>query len=178
MVFENIQYTTVPLSSAIGLLDLTIFVAVPGLIAQMTSNDTTTTALSAFGGFLMLATIKSVRRYFSTKSSFFAAKEHLAQRGIKADLEFAHQLVIDSVAGKVAFVTPATMSYQLYDRTDLLGCEHQWVVKSNASGRLSRTQNVLVFKTRNAQQPLYKIRMFDHATGELWLARMNAVLNS
>ena len=70
------------------------------------------------------------------------------------------------------------MSYQVYDRWDILGCEHQWVTKSNSNGQLSKTQNVLVFKTRNAQQPLYKIRLFDHATAELWLARINAVLNS
>ncbi|ELX11340.1 hypothetical protein Jab_2c34590 [Janthinobacterium sp. HH01] len=70
------------------------------------------------------------------------------------------------------------MSYQIYDRADILGCEHQWVNKSNSNGQLSKTENVLVFKTRNAQQPLYKIRLYDHATAELWLARMNAVLNS
>lgn len=178
MAFENVQYTTVPLTSSVGLLDLAVFVALPGCAAQVLLADTTMAALASSVGFAAIVTVKSVRRYFSMKSSFTAAKQHLAQRGIKADLEFAHQLAIDSVAGKVAFVTPATMSYQVYDRADLLGCEHQWVTRSNTSGRLSKTQNVLVFKTRNAQQPLYKIRMFDHATGELWLARMNAVLNS
>lgn len=177
MTFENIQYTTVPLSSPIGLLDFIIFVAVPGLAAHAIYGDTATTALSAVGGFLALAVIKSVRRYFSTKTSFAAARRHLAQHGVHVDLEFAQQLAVDSAAGKIVFVSPISMSYQVYDRNDLLGCEHQWVTRSSTNGQLSRTQNVLVFKTRNPQQPLYKIRVFDHATAELWLARMNAVLN-
>lgn len=178
MAFENVQYTAVPLSRTMGLLDLAMFVAAPGFIVQMVSGDTSTAAWTAFAAFLMLAAVIGVRRHISLKRSFAAAKQHLAEHGIKVDLEFARQLAIDSSAGKVAFVTPDTMSYQVYDRADILGCEHQWVTKSDTGGRLSKTQNVLVFKTRNAQQPLYKIRTFDHATGELWLARMNAILNS
>lgn len=133
MAFENVQYTTVPLSRSIGLLDLLIFVAAPGFIAQMVSGDTTTVGLSALTAFLMLAAVKSIRRYFSLKSSFAAAKWHLAEHGIEADLEFAHHLATDSHAGKVAFVIPETMSYQVYDRANILGCEHQWVTKSDAS---------------------------------------------
>lgn len=178
MAFENVQYTTVSLSKPIGLLDLVVFVALPGGAAQAISNDTTIAILAAVAGFAAIAVIKSVRRYFSLKTSFAAAKAHLAKQGINADLEFPHELAVDSVSGKIAFVAPATMSYQIYDRADLLGCEHQWVTKSTSNGRLEKTKNVLIFKTRNAQQPLYKIRVFDHATAELWLARMNAILNS
>jgi hypothetical protein len=178
MAFDNVQYTTVSLSKPIGLLDLAAFVALPGCVAYGISNDMTVAALASVAGFAVIASIKSVRRYFSLKTSFAAAKAHLAKRGINADLEFPYELAVDSVSGKIAFVVPAAMSYQVYDRADLLSCEHRWVIKSSTNGRLSKTQNILVFKTRNAQQPLYKIRVFDHATAELWLARMNAVLNS
>ena len=178
MAFDNVRYTDVPISRPIGLLDLVIFVALPGCVAQGLSSDTALTVLTSVAGFAVIAVIRSVRRYFSLKTSFAAAKAHLAKQGINADLEFPHELAVDSVSGKIVFVAPATMSYQVYDRADLLGCEHQWVTKSSTNGRMSKTQNILVFKTRNAQQPLYKIRVFDHATAELWLARMNAVLNS
>lgn len=178
MKFDKVQYTTVSLSKPIGLLDLAVFVALPGCVAQSILNDTTITVLASVAGFAVIAVVRSVRRYFSLKTSFAAAKVHLANHGINADLEFPHEFVVDSVSGKIAFVAPASMSYQVYDRADLLGCEHQWVTKSSTNGRLSKTQNVLVFKTRNAQQPIYKIRVFDHAIAELWLARMNAVLNS
>lgn len=178
MAFENVQYTSVPLTKSIGLLDLTVFVALPGLVVQGLLDDTTMATFASIAGFAVVALIRSVRRYFSLKASFTNAKAHLAKQGIKTDLEFPHELAVDSVSGKIVFVTPATMSYQVYDRMDLLGCEHQWVTKSSSNGRLSRSQNVLVIKTRNAQQPLYKIRVFNHATAELWLARMNAVLNS
>jgi hypothetical protein len=178
MTFENIQYTSTPISSAIGLVDLALFVAAPGLAAQAIYSSTTVALLSGLAGFTALALVRSVRRYYSVKSSFAEAKVHLAARGMSADLEFAEQFAVDSVTGKIAFVTPLTMSYQIYDRSDILGVEHQWVTRTSTNGRLSKTQNVLVFKTRNVQQPLYKIRMFGHPTGELWLARMNAWMNS
>jgi hypothetical protein len=178
MAFNNVQYTTVPLAKTMGLIDLAVFVALPGCVAQALSDDTSTVMLASLAGFAVIATIRGMRRHFSLKTSFATAKAHLEKHGIKADLELRRELAVDSVSGKIVFVTPGTMSYQVYDRTDILGCEHQWVTKSNSNGQLSKTQNVLVFKTRNAQQPLYKIRLFDYATAELWLARMNAVLNS
>jgi hypothetical protein len=178
MAFENVQYTTTQLSKPISLIDLVIFVALPAGCVQGLSGDTTMAALAALSGFAVIAVIKAARRYFSLKTSFEAAKVHLAEAGIKVDLELPHQLAVDSSTGKIAFVAPANMSYQIYDRSDLLGCEHQWITKSDSRGQLSKSQNVLIFKTRNAQQPLYKIRVFDHATGELWLARINAVMNS
>lgn len=178
MTFESIQYTSQPLTSSVGLVDMTLFVAGPGLAAHAILDSAAVTFLSAVAGFIIVATVKSVRRYFSVKRSFAAAKAHLAARGMNTDFEFAEQLAVDSAAGKIAFVTPLSMSYQVYGRSDILGVEHQWVTRSGTGGRLSKAQNVLVFKTRNAHQPLYKIRMFDHATAELWLARMNAWLNS
>ena len=178
MAFEHIQYTNVPVSSSVGLLDLIIFFAGPGLVTYAISDDTTTAAVAAISGLLAVLVIKSIRRYFSARRSFITAKVHLAEQGINVDMEFAHQLAVDSVAGKIVFVTPVTMSYQIYERDDILSCAHQWVAKPNINGRPSRTQNVLVFQTRNARQPLYKIQMFTHAAGELWLARLNAVLNS
>ncbi|MEV4780481.1 hypothetical protein [Burkholderia sp. LMU1-1-1.1] len=178
MAFENVQYTTVPLTQTMGLIDLAVFVALPAFAAQALSDDTTTVVLASVAGFAVIAAIRGVRRYFSLKRSFATAKAHLKKHGIRTDLELRHELAVDSVSGKIVFVAPATMSYQVYDRSDILRCEHQWVTKSNSNGQLSKTKNILVFKTRNAQQPLYKIRLFDHATAELWLARVNAVLNS
>jgi hypothetical protein len=178
MTFKTVQYTTMPLGGSIGLLDLAIFVAAPGLIAQLVIGDTTTTVVVAVSGFFLLAVAKAIQRHLSSKRSFKAAKQHLAQHGVSVDLEFSQQLAVDSSSGKIVFVAPAAMSYQIYDRNDFLDCAHQWVSTSGPNGQLTRTQNILVFKTRNPQQPLYKIRMINHATAELWLARINAVLNS
>ncbi len=110
--------------------------------------------------------------------SFSEAKAHLLANGFQADMELRPVFVIDSAGKKIAFMDLQAMSYDVYDMQDILGCEHQWINKENKNGGMTKTQNILVFKTRNVHQPLYKFRPFDHATGELWLARINALLNS
>jgi hypothetical protein len=178
MTFEKIQYPAAPLSKPLGLMDLTLFVVGPGLATWLITSDYSTALLYGFYGFVVMAIVKSIARYRSLKRSFVEAKAHLTAQSFKTDLEFSTHFAIDSAAGKIAFVEPLTMSYDLYDMVDILGCEHQWINKSDSNDRLTKKNNVLIFKTRNPHQPLYKFGVLSHATGELWLARINALLNS
>lgn len=76
-------------------------------------------------------------------------------------------------------------SYDLYDLTDILGWEHQWVDKTqtnrNMMGTLNsttaRAKSVLVLKSNNPHKPLYKVSMLSHAQGEAWMARLGAMIN-
>lgn len=175
---KKIQYTTTPLSKTVGLFDMAFFVAGPGLLAWLITGDSSTGLLFGCGGLTAIAIVKGISRHRSSKRSFSEAKAHLIANGFKADMEFRQLFVIDSVGKKIAFMNLQAMSYEVYDMHDILGCEHQWISKANTNGQMEKTQNILIFKTRNVHQPLYKFRVFSHATGELWLARINALLNS
>ncbi|MDR7047765.1 hypothetical protein J2X54_000200 [Duganella sp. 3397] len=172
------QYPTRPLSKTLGLFDMAVFVVVPGLLAWQITGDSSEALLIGCGGFVVIAVVKGIRRHLSSKGSFADAKKHLQANGFRVDMEFRQLFAVDSVGKKIAFMDLQAMSYEVYDMKDILGCEHQWVNKTTANGQIEKTQNVIVFKTRNVHQPLYKFRAFDHGTCELWLARINALLNS
>jgi hypothetical protein len=120
--------------------------------------------------------------------SFLDAKRQFAKQGFNAELEHSPQLLIDSKAKKIAFVETGNALYDLYDLSDILGWEHQWLNKSKTSysglsGRTTTTKseqanNVLVFKTNNVHKPLVKVAIPSYAQGELWMARLNALINS
>lgn len=175
---KKIQYTTRPLSRTVGLFDTAAFIVGPGLLAWQISGDSSLGLMVGGGGLVAVAIVKGIGRHLSSKRSFLEAKAHLLANGFRADMEFRQLFAVDSVGKKIAFMDLQAMSYEVYDMRDILGCEHQWVNKANANGQVEKTQNVIVFKTRNVHQPLYKFRAFDHGTGELWLARINALLNS
>jgi hypothetical protein len=177
MAFEKIQYTTTRLSRTIGMVDMLFFVGGPSLAGWLLTKDSSTALLYGFYGFIGVALLRGIARYMSSRRSFLEAKSHLLQHGFNADLEIARNFSIDTIAGKIAFMQLATMSYDLYDTFDILGCEHQWIEKHDSNGRLTKEKNVLVFRTRNPHTPLYKFNFFSHEQGELWLARVNAVLN-
>lgn len=178
MQVKKVQFTTTPLSKPIGLMDLILYVAAPGLAAWFVTDDSLKGLLYSAGGFVLVALVKSIARYRSQKTGFADAKNHLAKNGFTPDLEFGHAFLVDSVAKKIAFVSLTTMEYEIYQAREILSCEHQWVSEPGSNGHLKKKQNFLVFNTTNAHSPIYKFWTFDHATGELWLARMNAVLNS
>jgi hypothetical protein len=154
------------------------FVAGPSWLTWQISGDSSAGLLVGCGGLAAVAIVKGIGRHRSSKRSFLEAKAHLLANGFRSDMEFRQLFAIDSVGKKIAFMDLQAMSYEVYDVHDILGCEHQWVNKANTRGDIAKTQNILVFKTRNVHQPLYKFQVFDHARGELWLARINALLNS
>ena len=178
MQVKKVQFTTTPLSKAIGLVDLMLFVLGPGLVAWLVTNDSITSLLYGLGGFAIIALLRSVARYRSQKISFSNAKAHLRNNGFAPDLEFGHMFVVDSTAKKIAFMSLVTMEYEIYSMNEILSCKHQWVSGAGSNGNVRKQKNFLVFNTTNPHNPIYKFWTFDHATGELWMARINAMLNS
>lgn len=119
-------------------------------------------------------------------SVYGAAKADLAKRGHNADFQIGNAL-IDSKARIFAFVDLAAKTYDFYSAHDILGYEHQWVDKIDASTNVwgdkirantSQAGNVLVFKTNNPAKPLYKVPLVNHRAGEEWMARLAAIINS
>lgn len=175
---QKIQYTTTPLSKSVGLSDAALFFAGPSLLVWLSTENLPLGLLIGCIGLIAIAIVKGISRHRSSMRSFSDAKAHLLANGFQADMELRPLFVIDSAGKKIAFMYLQAMSYEIYGMHDILGCEHQWVNKANANGQIAKTQNVLIFKTRNVHQPIYKFQTYNHATGELWLARINALLNS
>ena len=178
MQITKVQFTTTPLSKPIGPLDALLFVLLPGLAAWLVAEDSFTGFVFGAGGFAIIALVKTVARYRSAKLSFARAKVHLKDNGFNPDLEFGHMFAMDSASKKIAFMSLASMEYEIYPAREILSCEHQWTSTPSSNGQILKKQNYLVFNTTNPHSPLYKFRTFDHATGELWLARVKAVINS
>jgi hypothetical protein len=178
MQVEKTQYTTKPVSNQVGMVGLTLLIGVPGILAWALTSDATVAVLIGIGGLAVAAVIGAVARHRNSNRSFTEAKMHLLANGFETDFELPRQFAIDSSQKKIAFVSPATMTYEIYDMNDILGCEHQWVNTSGTGGRIEREKNTLVFKTRNPKQPQYKFMILSHSQAELWLARINALLNS
>lgn len=111
--------------------------------------------------------------------SFIDAKQQLSSRGFHADFEHSPQLLIDSNAGKIAFVETGNAAYDLYNLSDVLSWDHQWVNKkgARAGSKAEQKENVLVFKMKNPHKPIAKVYIPNHAYGELWMARLNALFN-
>lgn len=111
--------------------------------------------------------------------SFIEAKQQLSSQGFHADFEHSPQLLIDSNAGKIAFVETGNAAYDLYNLSDVLSWDHQWVRKggAKAGSKVEQIENVLVFKMKNPHKPLAKVYIPNHAYGELWMARLNALFN-
>jgi len=91
---------------------------------------------------------------------------------------------IDTKNRKAVFFSGGN-GYDVYDLADILGWEHQWVNKTStekgafgvARSTTRRAENVLVFKTNNPQKPIYKVGLRSHADGEVWMARLSAIIN-
>jgi hypothetical protein len=178
MHVEKIQYTTKALSSGVGMVDFTLLVLGPGIVTWAMTSDTTLGLLVGSAGLVVAVIIRTIVRHFSSNRSFAEAKAHLLENSFETDFELPRQFAIDSSKKKIAFVSTTTMTYEMYDMNDILGCEHQWVNKSGTGGRIEREKNTLIFRTRNPKQPQYKFQIMSHSQAELWLARINALLNS
>ena len=119
--------------------------------------------------------------------SFGQAKTHMTKQGFQVDFTYSPRLLIDAQNRKLALVSPGAGSYDFYDLTDILGWEHTWMNKSapliaNISGRATRLihtkeDNMLVIKTNNPDNPLYQFPIGSYDNGQLWLARLNALIN-
>lgn len=114
-----------------------------------------------------------------------AAEKDMARRGYHPDFRLGHAL-IDSKARVVAFVDLLARNYALYRANDILGWEHQWIDKTSAAvnfwgtdvnANTARSSNVLVIKTNNPSNPLYKLRMPNDRVCEVWMARLDAIFN-
>lgn len=111
------------------------------------------------------------------------AKAHLTKQGNEVDFQLGNAL-IDSRAKVIAFVDVNKRTYDRYCTRDILGLEHQWVNKTTASGlgnnivtNTRQIDNVVVFKTNNPAKPLYKVPVGSYEAGELWMARLGAIIN-
>jgi len=119
--------------------------------------------------------------------SFQQAKTHMTKQGFQVDFTHSPRLIIDATNRKIALVSPGAGSYDLYDLTDILGCDHTWMNKSapqitNFAGRATRLihtkeDNMLVIKTKNPHNPLYQFPIGSYDNGQLWLARLGALIN-
>lgn len=111
--------------------------------------------------------------------SFIEAKHKLSSQGFRADFEHSPQLLIDSSSTKIAFVETGNAAYDLYNFSDVLDWEHQWINKkgTKAGSKAEQIENVLVFKMKNPHKPFAKVYIPNHAFGELWMARLNALFS-
>lgn len=187
MAFEKIKYISTPVPHLhfvkLGFLWGSISFAFGWLLLGSIGWG----ILLAIGGITIGILLPGYKIIRERGKSFSEAKKHLANHGCQADFELVPLLAIDSKSRKIAFVNPHMGSYDLYDFSDILGWEHQWVNKANTVSSLwsarvtylqdSKTKNVLVFQTKNPHQPLYKISLLAHSAGEIWMARLNAMMS-
>lgn len=120
-------------------------------------------------------------------AGFAVAKRHMTKQGYTVDFEHDPRLMIDSKQRKVAVVTPAEGVYDLLDFNDILEWEHLWIDKSTPRKAMlnervigmtyTRENNRLVLKTRNPHTPRYEFPIGNYDTGQLWMARLGALLS-
>jgi len=111
-------------------------------------------------------------------------RSNLTQRGYWIHHEL-NTMLIDAAKRRIFFLDGATRSCDAYDFGDIREWEHQWVNHTEASvgpfgnvrSRTNQRDSVLVLKTNNPARPLYKVRTGSHANGELWMAKLSALLN-
>ena len=125
-----------------------------------------------------LATTKWHRSYAAARAAFI-------ERGFKVDFEHDPRLMVDAGQRKIAVVSPADGSYDLFDLSDILGWEHLWDDMNKhttnsrgyiTSSKIVHKNNRLVLKTRNPHKPRYEFPIGNYETGELWMARLAALL--
>jgi hypothetical protein len=138
--------------------------------------------VGAVVGFLVSSVVWLVRRSFDAMA---AAKADFVRRGYKVDFQIG-TVLIDMTSKVIAFPDLYNSKYELYAHQDILGWEHQWEDRVTAvtnvwgtavNGRTTQGKNVLVFKTNNPSKPLYKIPIVNHKSGEMHMARLNAIFN-
>jgi hypothetical protein len=121
----------------------------------------------------------------STKAYMKFAIDAFRQRGHQMDFQLG-TLLIDSKAKVLAFVNLRQKSMDCYSARDILEWNHHWVDKTttqvNAWGNLAHsrtraTQNEIVIKTNNPACPIYKIPIRGHGVGQVWMARLSAIVN-
>ncbi len=118
--------------------------------------------------------------------SYASARRHMVNAGYKIDFEHDPRLMVDTARRKIAVVTPADGVYDIMDFTDILEWEHLWINKetprsTDSAQRLLGSQytkenNRLVLKTRNPHVPRYEFPIGNYDTGQLWMARLSALL--
>jgi hypothetical protein len=187
MAFEKIKYLTTSVQKPNFTKLCLLWGVVPFLAGWLFLGGGGWGVLVAIAGMIVGILLSGYKIMRAQRKSFSDAKAHFVKQGYQADFELKTLLAIDSKARKIAFIDHIAGSYDLYDFSDILGWEHQWVNKANTvrnvwDGRItylkdSKTNNMLVFQTKNPHQPLYKFAILGHANGETWMARLNAMMS-
>lgn len=185
MTCETVTYAK-PLGKPNNLRDVLLVIIAPFLVGW---------AIFGFwwGILLMLASlfgvhgIRVVMAAAGGSTSFEQAKEHLVAHGYQVDFAGEPWLAIDSQKRKIALVSPNDGTYDLYDLSDLLQWEHQWVdhetpIRSMVTNRISNVRiskinNRLIIKTKNPHKPRYEFQINSYDIGQLWVARLGALVN-
>jgi len=101
------------------------------------------------------------------------------------DFEHDPRLMVDVGQRKIAVVTPADGSYDVFDLSDILAWAHEWEDvnkhRTNSRGdvtssRIVHKNNRLVLETRNPHRPRYEFPIGNYETGVQWKARLSALL--
>lgn len=181
MAFERIRFNDVDAKP--GLWGTSALLCLPAfLLGWLTSGDSFLGVVLAFVCFIVAICIWEFRRNHARLASAMAA---FRQRGYQLDVQMG-TLLIDSKAKVLAFVNLNRRTMDYYSATDILEWEHQWVnstrTQANAWGdraysTTNRVHNALVVKTRNPQNPIYRVPCFGHAMGQTWMAQMSAIIN-
>ncbi|GAB3253703.1 hypothetical protein [Chitinimonas naiadis] len=113
-----------------------------------------------------------------------AARACLALKGFQADYALFGVLV-DSRIRKIAFFNLQDDYVDLYDLSDVTGCQIRWKnettvtrtpINNNARVSKHETGHALIFHVRNPETPRYGAVLPNRAVGETWVARMQALV--
>ena len=117
---------------------------------------------------------------------FSEAKSDFSASGRQIYFHIQGQVLIATSMREIAFVDAFAGRYDTYHFNDIRTWKHTWVdkleVQSNAwgdkaSGHTRRAKNILVITTTNPQKPVYRIHLSGHTQGEIWMARLEALIN-
>lgn len=181
MAFERVTFEVgnqVPrFCPTYAVIGIPIFVA-----AWVMANDLTVGAFCGLASAL-IAVMLWERQSAQARMKF--AIDAFTQRGHQMDFQLG-TLLIDSKAKVLAFVNLRQKSMDFYSARDILEWNHHWIDKTTtqvnawgdrAHSRTRATQNEIVIKTNNPACPIYRIPIMGHGAGEVWMARLAAIVN-
>jgi hypothetical protein len=181
MAFERVKFETIPVRP--GFLSTSAVLCVPAyLLGWFKPGESIAGITLTIVCLTIVLVIWVIRR---KHSQLKAATEAFEQRGYKLDFQLG-TLIVDSKAKVLAFADMNQLTIDFYSTRDILEWEHQWVDQTTtdtnvwgnrAQSRTTATQNILVIKTNNPANPVYKVPCLGHAMGQVWLARLSALIN-